>query len=267
MRNDLFTISQAAKSCGISRSTIMRLEEKGLLKPISCSENTGYRYYDNNNITKILQIQMFLEFGMSYKDIAEYFNSNYLSPTLIKTLEQKQFALNRCLQEMKLRIANKSGIQFEIIDLPEYVCYSREYTGFNSTDKYNAMYNLFKEAVEKGYKFLSTEPLFTINKRTDFMEGKYHNNLKHNFLCCIPLEAKTAPKEAVKFPSCKALSILYYGKYDNIGNTFIALGDKVKEMGVEPIGAPRVLAVIAPYVGREITPDKYISRIALPIKD
>ena len=34
----LFQISEAARACGVSRSTLLRMEEKGLLKPAYVSE-------------------------------------------------------------------------------------------------------------------------------------------------------------------------------------------------------------------------------------
>ena len=48
-QTDLFQITEAANACGISRSTLMRLEEKELIKPVYISEESGRRYYDNYN--------------------------------------------------------------------------------------------------------------------------------------------------------------------------------------------------------------------------
>ncbi len=52
----LFTIGQVCKCCGVSRSTILRMEIRGLLSP-RVDENTGYRYYNIYNVTKVLNIQ------------------------------------------------------------------------------------------------------------------------------------------------------------------------------------------------------------------
>ena len=54
---NLFRIGQAANACGVSRSTLLRLEEKGLLTPIYIEEDSGRRYYDNHNVARILQIE------------------------------------------------------------------------------------------------------------------------------------------------------------------------------------------------------------------
>lgn len=56
----LFQITEAAHACGISRSTLMRMEEKGLLTPVYIVPESGRRYYDNHNIACILQIEKFI---------------------------------------------------------------------------------------------------------------------------------------------------------------------------------------------------------------
>ena len=69
----LFSITQAATACGLSRSTLMRMEERGLLTPAYISESNGWRYYDNHNISRILQIQQFQSMGFNAKETSAYF--------------------------------------------------------------------------------------------------------------------------------------------------------------------------------------------------
>ena len=42
----LFQITEAAHACGVSRSTLMRMEEKGLLAPAYVAPESGRRYYE-----------------------------------------------------------------------------------------------------------------------------------------------------------------------------------------------------------------------------
>ena len=49
---ELFTIGSIAQSFGISDNTIRRMEAAGLLKPALIKES-GYRYYDTANISRI----------------------------------------------------------------------------------------------------------------------------------------------------------------------------------------------------------------------
>ena len=209
---------------------------------------------------------MFLEIGLQYDDILEYFNSCGMSSTIADRFVERISILKRGLEEMRLRIDDKNHMTSEIINLPEFVCYAREYIGTNIGDRYDDMYNLFHEAIEKGYRPLATEPLFVINKRDDFLNGKY-GDFEVNYICCVPVEPDCASEETVTIPACRALSVLYYGHYNNFSEAYIYLGEKIKELGLNPIDYPRTLGLVAPYTGREIKPDKYVTRLALPIDD
>lgn len=61
----LFQITEAARVCGFSRSTLLRMEERGLLPPASIAPDSGRRYYDNHNVARILQVEKFRAMGLS----------------------------------------------------------------------------------------------------------------------------------------------------------------------------------------------------------
>ena len=47
----LFSIKEMSNICGISRTSLLRLEEDGFLTPYHVNHETGYRYYDLLNVT------------------------------------------------------------------------------------------------------------------------------------------------------------------------------------------------------------------------
>lgn len=264
--NNLFTVSQVCKCCGISRSTILRMEERGLLTPAFVDENTGYRWYDNNNITKILHIQMFLSMGMSYDDAYLYYASDGKSPQILAALESRLALLKRTYEEMKLRIDDKKHLSTEIIRLPEYVCYQKEYKGASFSDRYRDIYNLFSEVVEKGYKPRISENLFIINKRDDLYENE-DKNPECNYICCVPLEPSCADDNTVFYPSCTAFSMLCYGDYNAINEGHIEFGKKIRELGIKPTDYPRGIAIVNGYTSEEFASKNHVSRLVVPIED
>lgn len=62
-----FQITEAARACGLSRSTLMRMEERGLLTPVFTAPDSGRRYYDNHNVARIMQIEKFKAMGREVK--------------------------------------------------------------------------------------------------------------------------------------------------------------------------------------------------------
>ncbi len=246
------------KCCGVSRSTILRLENRGLLTPAHVDENTGYRYYDIYNVTKVLHIQLFLNMGLTYDDAYLYYMSNGKSPEILASLENRIMLLTRAYNEMKLRIDDKQHLQLEIVKLPEYVCYQKEFKGTTWSDKYRDMYNLFGEVIEKGYRPLISERLFDINKSNDG---------ENAYICCVPLEPSCADDNTVFYPSCTAISVLCYGNEKTTKKAHAELDEKIRTLGLKPTGCKRGIGIVSGYTGKEFSWENYVSCIAVPIED
>ena len=262
---NFFQISEAAQSCGVSRSTIMRMEEKGLLKPIYISPENGRRYYDNHNIARILQIEKFKTMGLSTADIIEYFNRGGEADDLLKILESKLHDLTRSVEELRIREKKSGSISVHIMNLPEVICCMRKCEGHTIKEKYDAMYDFYSECIRKGFK-LSSEPIFSISERCDYLDG-YIGDTPYPFWVGIPMIKEKAPKEAVTLPACKALSVLYCGGYKEIDKAWLTLGKEVKSRGLKIKDFPRALGIVAPYTGREIETHRYCHRLVLPIEE
>jgi DNA-binding transcriptional MerR regulator len=64
----MLTVSQLAKRCGLSRTTILYYESMGLLKP--CLRNqAGYRFYGESEVSVLERIQLYRSVGLSIRDI------------------------------------------------------------------------------------------------------------------------------------------------------------------------------------------------------
>ena len=259
----LFSIRQAAHACNLSRSSLIRLEEKGMLTPAHTDAKTGYRYYDNNNISRILQIQKFQQMGFSPKEIISYYEGGGKADELLATLEQKLSVLQQQVAEMRLRSHDVPDMSLSILKVPETVCCVRKFQGPMIQDKYHASYDFFHECVEKGIA-LAPEPFFIIDERTDYLEGTLSSTPYDSYVC-MPVLPEHAPKDAVTFPSCTALSLLVYGSYGNINEAYLYLGEQVRKRGLTPVGYIRLIALVAPHVGKEIDPDRYCSQLMLPV--
>ena len=260
----LFQITEAAHACGLSRSTLLRMEEKGLLAPAYIAPDSGRRYYDNHNVARVLQIEKLKAMGLGTEEIARYFVSGGEVTELLSMLEERLRELSRGVEELRLRAGESGGMSVQLMTLPAVTCCMRRCEGHTIADKYNAMYDFYGQCVRRGYR-LSDEPIFTISERTDYLEGRI-DDTPYPFHVCVPVRPENAPKEAVTLPECRALSVLYYGDYSDVDEAFLALGREVRARGLKPAGFVRVLGIVAPYSGREIETQRYCSRIVLPVE-
>ena len=261
----LFQITEAAHACGLSRSTLLRMEEKGLLTPAYIAPDSGRRYYDNYSVARVLQIEKLKAMGLDAERIAGYFARGGEAADLLSMLEERLRELLRGAEELRLRAGESGGMSIQIMTLPAVTCCTRRCEGHTIADKYNAMYDFYGQCVRRGCR-LSDEPMFTISERRDYLDG-YIGDAPYPYQVCVPVRTETAPAEAVTMPECRALSVLYYGDYSGVDEAFLVLGREVRERGLKPAGFVRVLGIVAPYSGREIETQRYCSRLVLPVEE
>lgn len=65
----MLTVTQLAKACNVSRTTVLYYERAGLLLPASRSEN-GYRWYGDKEVNRLKAITSYRSFGLPIQDIA-----------------------------------------------------------------------------------------------------------------------------------------------------------------------------------------------------
>ena len=260
----LFQITEAARACGLSRSTLMRMEEKGLLTPAYTAPDSGRRYYDNHNVARILQIEKFKAMGLDTEDIAAYFAHGGEASGMLTVLERRLLDLQRSVEELRLRALEPPCTSVQMMTLPAVTCCMRWSVGLTTADRYADMYSFYGECIRRGYR-LSDEPLFTIFRRQDYLEG-YIGQEPYRYGVCVPVRKNRAAADAVTLEACRVLSVLYYGDYSGVGEAWLTLGREVKARGLKPAGAPRVLGIVAPYTGRESETQRYCSRFVLPVE-
>lgn len=261
----LFQITEAAHACGLSRSTLMRLEEKGLLTPAYIAPESGRRYYDNYNIARILQIEKFKAMGLDTEEITTYFTHGGEAAELLTVLENRLHDLQRSVEEMRLRAMEPPSISVQLMRLPAVTCCMRWCVGLTTQDRYHDMYDFYSACVRKGY-MLSDEPLFAIYDRQDYLDGVI-GDTPYPYAVCVPVRPEKAPADAVTLPECRVLSVLYCGDYAGVDEAWLTLGREVKARRLTPTGAPRILGIVAPYTGREIDTQRYCSRLVLPVEE
>ena len=118
MEKELFQITEAARVCGLSRSTLLRMEEKGLLTPAYIAPDSGRRYYDNHNVARIMQIEKFKSMGISNEQIINYFVRGGEAADMLAALEDRLHDFQRSIEELRLRVREKAGMSVQVMTLP-----------------------------------------------------------------------------------------------------------------------------------------------------
>lgn len=94
----MYTISQAARKAGLSRSTLLYYHRLGLLHP-SARSSAGYRLYGPGEMARLEKIVFFRSTGASLADIVRMLDAE--SGKLRQMLENRLEELNRQIRLMR----------------------------------------------------------------------------------------------------------------------------------------------------------------------
>ncbi len=261
----LFTMRQAAAATGLSRSTIMRMEDRGLLEPAYISPTSGNRFFDLYNVSRILSVQQLLEMGFTYEEARLYFSSGADAAELFTLVERRLRMLRRTYEEMQLRATTDKHLSVQLCQIDEGWFYVEHTEGSALQDKYNANYAAHCHCIEKGIR-LGLGSQMCVNHRTDYLEGRI-DAAPYPFDSYVPVyPGQTAP-EIVHESACTALVLYYCGAFNERNDAYMLQGREVRERGLKPAGYVRAEGIVGPPVGRDVDMDKYRCRLILPVEE
>ncbi len=264
----LFTINQAGRACGVSRATLLRLEESGFLKPYMTDPDTGYRYYDAQNVASVGQYQWLQASGLSRSEIADLYYERVDAGEFLRTQREKLSRMQRFLDEYELRHDHSRNFSFSYVTLPEVTCRCTEFS-CAAEDIGTLCFMAHEDCIEEGYRLLGSEPMFAIpddqHQRIDFSSP-----LSRQFIVCIPVtpdpDGEPDPKLR-HFPAAEAFSLLGFGDFSIIPGLSDMLWKEFDARGLEASGPARFRGLIAPYSGAHFGPDDFCYEYVVPVKE
>ena len=99
----MFTVGEFSKICQVTIKTLHYYDRIGLLQPSKVDKFTGYRYYDNTQLDKMLLIQRLKRYGFSLEEIAQLMECTEAELLLAK-LRRQQHKLQQQMQSTQLII-------------------------------------------------------------------------------------------------------------------------------------------------------------------
>ena len=231
-KKELFTIAQAANACNVSRSTLLRMEEEGLLTP-ALHEDGKYRYYSTENIMQAMQINAFHRMGLTRREIRPVFETPAEIDEIVTRLELKK----RTLQD--------SSSVVELLNIPETLCYTRIY------DVEGGRYDLgqylretITEAVRAGCRLnWDRRPFMRVN-RPDLAEGVFRPGI-YRYHICVPVLNQPKGCEAIRaVQERRILSVTWHGRVTDLPDRTLTLAADARARGLSPTGWFHVIQLI-----------------------
>jgi DNA-binding transcriptional MerR regulator len=264
----LFTVKDVSRACGISRATLLRMEESGFLTPFRVDPDSGYRYYDTGNIAAIGQYQWLQSAGLSRTEIADLYHGRIDSEKFLEEQRRKLEAMRRFVHEFELRYDRSKDHTLSLTTLPATTCYCAEIRGSSSFNESGMLgYLAHERCIAEGYRLLGSEPMSVL--REDWSTWAVDPFSDYGFTICIPVvpgPGWESDQNLRHFPATEALSIIGFGDYSVIPGLWKCLLEEADARGLEPAGLGRLIGLVAPYVGDHVRPDEYCYECVIPIK-
>ena len=260
----LFTINEVARTCGVSRATLIRMEDCGFLKPFRVDEHTGYRYYDADNITSIGQYQLLQSLGLSREQIADVYYQRIDVLTFYKEQRARLSRLFRLLDELETRVDHSKNFTTTFTDFPEITCYCTNFSQSSPENLETIAYDTYGKCIKEGLHIRVTEPLFVIRDDNWNIHTLHENPCDMTF--CIPVSDPVDKNPQLRlFPATRAFTMISFGNYATLPLLCKKFWDEIERRNLTLIGPVRINSLMAPCTGTHIHPDDFCSEIIAPV--
>jgi DNA-binding transcriptional MerR regulator len=156
----MLTVTKLAKTCKISRATILYYEKEGLLKPALRSDN-GYRWYGETEINRLQDVLRFRSFGIPVAEIKGLINQdeNACQSKILKSqfekIEQQILDLRKQQSAIVSLLQQPELLEKEMVTKERWVEIMRA-SGFSDEDMVKWHQNFEKMEPEEHQLFLES---------------------------------------------------------------------------------------------------------------
>ncbi len=265
----MFSVKEFSRACGVSRTSLIRMEESGVLTPFYVDPDTGYRYYDAHNAAEVGQYQLVQTLGLSRSEIADYYLQRCDVDAFIAEQKERLNQMKRVLEVLEIRHDPSRHFSFAFVDLPEMLCYcvTKKLTSPEESEAF--FYSVHEESIKKGFRMRGTIPIFGMNEY-DFKDQAEHAFTPHEVTACIPIDASDEKQDdmhVVTFPAVHAFSGLAYGDYRIITEFCGRFWQEVEDRNIRVTGRACLVGLLAPYVNKHIAPTEFCYRLVVPVEE
>ena len=240
----LLPIGGVAKSFGVSDNTIRRMEAAGLMTPALVKENSGYRYYDTDNLIAIAGIMNLKDFGFTYEEIHKGLCEPNGMEMLYEQLLAKRAGIDLMISKLGRRVPAHGTFRVAVTETPDMYA-------FVLTDRIaptvRAMTGLAKHALYQAVR--SKCPIdFSLPVTMTCEMNDLRAILDKKALplsACVPLREKHSADAVKLLPGVKAATFTFDAEYGPIKKVLDEIERVMAERGYKQNAAVRTIVEAA----------------------
>ena len=265
----MYQIGVFSKICHVSVKTLRHYDKIGLLKPVKVDRFTGYRYYDQTQLERMLLIQRLKRYGFSLEEARTLLDCNSRSTVHAKLLEQKQI-LERAQMETELILQELSAHLRSLERTGDLMAYQKGYEiRLTETPERPVLSCRENMGVDEFFKYYGPlyERLARESLTPDGVTGAmYHDEEFHRESSDITLFVGIRERDRADqvLEACLCAATVHKGAYSALSDAYGALMAWIQENGYEWTGAP--YEIYAKTARDALPPSEWETEIYFPVK-
>ena len=239
----MFTIGEFSKVCQVSVKTLHHYDRIDLLKPRKVDQFTGYRYYDREQMERMLLIKRLKRYGFSLEEIREFLDCTDKRALFLKLLKQKE-KLKEQMQELGQVVREISAHLQDVERTGDIMGYQKNYEiQLKETPKRAVLACRKNMGVEEFGKYYSTlyERVPKEKVTPNGITGAVYYDKEFNPECSdieliVGIREQEKADKIMEGTLCAVT--VHKGSYSSLSDAYGAMTTWIAENGYECNGAP-----------------------------
>lgn len=265
----MYSIGEFSLITSLTVKALRHYHEKGVLIPSSINSDTGYRYYSAKDFDRAKVILVLKSMHFSLEEIELFLSEMAEDKDLLTVLEEKKAAIQEDIKKLKNVTSAIDSILYkeretnrmtkvthevEIKTIPEQLVVATRWKGeYSETGK--AMGKIYRAAGRQ-----AAGPALNL-----CYDGE-HREIA-DMESCLPLKKSVKTKLECKVLSeQRCVSLVHKGPYENLGESYKAVFDYMKEQGLTMLLPTREIYIKGPGMIFTGNPEEYLTEILIPIE-
>jgi DNA-binding transcriptional MerR regulator len=264
----MLSIGEFSRVTRLSVKALRLYHEKGILVPGSVNLRSKYRYYGSRDVEKAAIVRSLRELDFSLQEIKEIVGGCQDDAQITIHVQNKMAEIGQTIRKFKgiqknLRILSDSIKEEKMIyktdieseEIPEILLCGIRFQG-----KYSEVGAKFATLYRAAGRFAMGRP-FSL-----YYDGEY-KEAGADIEACLQMK-KEIRKTGItcrRLPGGKALTLLHYGPYEELGRSYQRLYETCREKNLEPLLPIREQYLKGPGMIFRGNPRKYVTKLVLPV--
>lgn len=267
----MYSIGEFSRITGLSIKALRLYHEKGLLVPSIIDQETGYRYYDHDNVERARIITHLRDMDFSLSDIGGMLKAAKDDADVLGFFEEQMEAILEKIRRQKDIVRRLEDIikrEKEAITMMESVDFEVEekelepilIAGIRFKGRYSDCGQMFAK-IAKRFGREICGPAFSLYYDPEYKEEDA------DIESCMPIrKGQSGDNITVReFPGGRCVSLVHKGPYETLGRSYEKIMAYIKKKGYEPKLPSREVYLKGPGMVFKGNPENYLTEIQILI--